>query len=72
MHGDVKKQKGYPMPLMTGGHWLVLVLILLIAFLPIGTIWMGLSCDEGKLDFYDWIFSLVVPFYGPAVVIFTC
>ena len=40
----------------------------LITFLlgqfPVGTIIMGYSCSSQKLGGLDWVFSVIIPFYG--------
>lgn len=37
----------------------------LFFWFPGGVITMGIAChDSAKLDAWDWIFSIFVPFYG--------
>jgi hypothetical protein len=43
---------------------------MLVTF-PGGTILMAVSCDSNKLDGWDWVLSVVVPFYGIIKAIFS-
>jgi len=43
----------------------------LVAYFPGGTILMALSCNSRRLDGWDWVLSVVVPFYGVFKTIFS-
>ena len=50
------------------GRLTALIMIPIIGFLilwfPGGLIIMGTQCHGSKIDGWDWIFSVLVPFYG--------
>lgn len=55
------------------GRFAIVIAVLLLMALPLGTIFMGIACKgDGKIDGWDWIFSLAVPFYGPLVALIHC
>jgi hypothetical protein len=39
-------------------------IIYLLTSFPGGTILMALSCDSHRLDGWDWVLSVIIPFYG--------
>jgi|TARA_B110000879_G_C11056782_1_gene465078 hypothetical protein len=40
------------------------VVIFLMGQFPGGTIVMALSCNASRLDGWDWVLSVIIPFYG--------
>ncbi len=36
----------------------------LVAYFPGGTILMAMRCHSYRLDGWDWVLSVIVPFYG--------
>lgn len=46
-------------------------LLALVAYFPGGTILMALRCNSHRLDGWDWVLSVVVPFYGLFKAIFS-
>ena len=50
--------------LISGAMGTVFGALFLLAYFPGGTIAMALSCSGRKLDGWDWILSVFIPFYG--------
>jgi len=40
------------------------VIIFMLGQFPGGTIVMALSCQSKRLDGWDWVLSVVIPFFG--------
>lgn len=40
------------------------VAFFLLGQFPGGTIFMALMCDSRRLDGWDWVLSVIIPFYG--------
>lgn len=36
----------------------------LLGQFPGGTIFMAVRCDSSDLDGFDWVLSVIIPFYG--------
>jgi len=43
---------------------LILGIIFMLGQFPGGTILMALRCDSHRLNGWDWVLSVVIPFYG--------
>jgi hypothetical protein len=41
--------------------WLV---VFLLGQFPGGTIFMALKCNSRRLDGWDWVLSVIIPFFG--------
>jgi hypothetical protein len=41
-----------------------LAIIFMLGQFPGGTILMALRCDSHRLNGWDWVLSVVIPFYG--------
>lgn len=42
----------------------VFAIIFMLGQFPGGTILMALRCDSHRLNGWDWVLSVVIPFYG--------
>lgn len=45
--------------------------VFLLGQFPGGTIVMALKCNSTRLDGWDWVLSVVIPFYGLAKALFS-
>jgi hypothetical protein len=45
--------------------------VFLLGQFPGGTIVMALSCRSSRLDGWDWVLSVVIPFYGIIKALFS-
>jgi hypothetical protein len=43
---------------------IILMGLFFVAQFPGGTIIMALSCRSSRLDGWDWVLSVIIPFYG--------
>jgi len=43
---------------------LMFVAYFLLGQFPGGTIFMAIMCDSRNLDGWDWVLSVIIPFYG--------
>ena len=50
--------------LVSGAMALIFGFIFLLGQFPGGTIVMALSCRSSRLDGWDWVLSVIIPFYG--------
>ena len=46
--------------MMSGG----IGLLFMVGNFPGGTILMAVSCRSNRLDGWDWVLSVIIPFYG--------
>lgn len=56
--------------LISGAMGTVFGIMFLLAYFPGGTIAMALSCSGSRLDGWDWILSVFIPFYGLITAMF--
>lgn len=56
---------------MEGGLTAAGVALFAAGQFPGGTIIMALSCSKHNLDGWDWVLSVVVPFYGVMKALFS-
>ncbi len=45
--------------------------VFLLGYFPGGTIVMALSCRSSRLDGWDWVLSVIIPFYGVSKALFS-
>lgn len=50
---------------------LALFCVMLVAYFPGGTILMAMICSSHRLDGWDWVLSVILPFYGLGKVLFS-
>jgi hypothetical protein len=51
---------------------LIWIALEVLAAFPGGTIFMAAMCSSKRLDGWDWVFSVIVPFYGMIKSFFFC
>lgn len=56
----------------SGAFYFICMGIFFLAQFPGGTILMAVSCSSRKLDGWDWVLSVIVPFYGIIKSFFFC
>lgn len=50
--------------IINGAGAVIIAGLFLVGQFPGGTIFMALSCSSYRLDGWDWVFSVVIPFFG--------
>jgi hypothetical protein len=57
--------------LFESGAGLLFAAVFLLGQFPGGTILMAMTCNSRRLDGWDWVLSVIVPFYGVMKVLFS-
>lgn len=65
MGAPIKEAFDLVLPLIFAGIFLVL-------YFPGGLVVMGLSCEKYRLEWWDWLLSVILPGYGLYQAIFAC
>lgn len=50
--------------LFQGAAGIFFVGLFILGYFPGGTIFMAVMCDSHRLDGWDWVLSVIIPFFG--------